>query len=103
ATPLAVAMGLPGGDPMAAALAAGETPSPEMVAASDVKEGFQPRTAVLCVAFVLLSTVIAAPLAQRTQLLNKLPIPISSDGLAFRAEDVLKSLGYAELPPFTAY
>ena len=31
---LAVAMALPGGDPMAAALAAGETPSPEIVAAS---------------------------------------------------------------------
>src|SRR5262249_47041059 len=31
---LAVAAALPGGDPLAAALAAGETPSPEMVAAS---------------------------------------------------------------------
>ena len=33
ASPLAVAAALPGGDPLAAALAAGETPSPEMVAA----------------------------------------------------------------------
>jgi len=32
-TPLAVAAALPGGDPLAAALAAGETPSPELVAA----------------------------------------------------------------------
>jgi hypothetical protein len=30
---LAVSAALPGGDPLAAALAAGETPSPEMVAA----------------------------------------------------------------------
>src|SRR5712691_11841533 len=34
---LNVAMALPGGDPIAAALAAGETPSPEMVAASGEK------------------------------------------------------------------
>jgi hypothetical protein len=31
---LAVAAALPGGDPLAAALEAGETPSPEMVAAA---------------------------------------------------------------------
>src|SRR5580700_4974480 len=36
---LQVAMAMPGGDPIAAALAAGETPSPEMVAASGEKEG----------------------------------------------------------------
>ncbi len=41
---LNVAMALPGGDPIAAALAAGETPSPEMVSASGEKEGFSPRT-----------------------------------------------------------
>src|SRR4051812_30946276 len=34
ATALAVAAGLPGGDPLAAALAAGETPSPDLVAAA---------------------------------------------------------------------
>ena len=34
-----LAVALPGGDPLAAALAAGETPSPEMVAASGLKEG----------------------------------------------------------------
>jgi hypothetical protein len=36
---LNVAMALPGGDPIAAALAAGETPSPEMVAASGDRAG----------------------------------------------------------------
>jgi serine/threonine-protein kinase len=36
---LAVAAALPGGDPLAAALAAGETPSPEMVAAAGTVEG----------------------------------------------------------------
>ena len=36
---LAVAASLPGGDPLAAALAAGETPSPEMVAAAGERDG----------------------------------------------------------------
>jgi serine/threonine-protein kinase len=103
ATPLAVAMALPGGDPVAAALAAGETPSPEMVAASEVKEGFTPRVAVLCFVIAVLATVIGAFIAKRSDLLNHLPIPIPADGLAFRAEDVLERLGYADLPPFTAY
>ena len=40
-----LALALPGGDSLAAALAAGETPSPEMVAASGSKEGFRPAVA----------------------------------------------------------
>ena len=39
ASALAVAASLPGGDPLAAALAAGETPSPEMVAAAGMDRG----------------------------------------------------------------
>ena len=46
ATALAVAAALPGGDPLAAALAAGETPSPEMVAAAGEGEGLSPRVAI---------------------------------------------------------
>src|SRR5215813_9469313 len=39
-----VAAALPGGDPLAAALAAGETPSPEMVAAAGPQGGVPPST-----------------------------------------------------------
>ena len=45
ASALAVAAALPGGDPLAAALAAGETPSPEMVAAAGEGEGLALRVA----------------------------------------------------------
>jgi len=103
ASPLNVAMALPGGDPVAAALAAGETPSPEMVAASDVQEGFRPRTAALCFAVVVLATLVGFPIARRGTLLGHLPLPIPADGLAFRAQEVLRSLGYAGLPSFAAY
>jgi serine/threonine-protein kinase len=40
-----LAAALPGGDPLAAALAAGETPSPEMVAASGGEGALAPRVA----------------------------------------------------------
>ena len=45
-----VAAAFPGGDPLAAALAAGETPSPEMVAASGDTEGLRPAVAWAVVA-----------------------------------------------------
>src|SRR5215467_14307553 len=41
ANALSVVAALPGGDPLAAALAAGETPSPEMVAAAGTVEGMR--------------------------------------------------------------
>jgi serine/threonine-protein kinase len=49
---LAVAAALPGGDPLAAALAAGETPSPEMVAAAGEGTGLAPRFAIPLFRFV---------------------------------------------------
>src|SRR5664279_2286631 len=58
---LAVAAALPGGDPLAAALAAGETPSPEMVAASGKTEGMDLRHSVPMLAF-LVTALIAVPL-----------------------------------------
>src|ERR1700686_2416367 len=53
ASALQVAAALPGGDPLAAALAAGETPSPEMVAASGEKTGLRPRFALTLLALVV--------------------------------------------------
>src|SRR5579871_1500676 len=49
---LAISAALPGGDPLAAALAAGETPSPEMVAAAGETVGVRPKVAILCFAAV---------------------------------------------------
>jgi hypothetical protein len=48
ASALQVAAALPGGDPLAAALAAGETPSPEMVAAAGESEGLRPLVLGFC-------------------------------------------------------
>ncbi|HXA66555.1 MAG TPA: serine/threonine-protein kinase [Bryobacteraceae bacterium] len=103
---LAVAMALPGGDPIAAALAAGEIPSPEMVAASEEKDGFSTRTAMLC----FLAGVVLL-LATNTLMYPKLSvfgpdraeIVIPPEALAFRANDILRQLGYTEQPQSTAY
>src|SRR5215813_5021725 len=55
ATALQVAAALPGGDPLAAALAAGETPSPEMVAAAPTEGALRPAIAIgLFVGFLVL-------------------------------------------------
>src|SRR5262249_58221143 len=48
ATALQVAAALPGGDPLAAALAAGGTPSPEMGAAAGGEEGMNTENGRLC-------------------------------------------------------
>ncbi len=100
---LNVAMALPGGDPMAAALAAGETPSPEMVAASGEKEGFSPRTAIACFAAVVVSLAAISLITGKIGLLSRAQLAIPPDGLAFRAQDILKQLGYPEQPKSTAY
>ncbi|MEE8143602.1 MAG: protein kinase, partial [Planctomycetota bacterium] len=47
---IAVAAALPGGDPLAMALEAGETPSPEMVAESGVAGSLRPPVALTCMA-----------------------------------------------------
>src|SRR5262245_54295821 len=62
ASALAVAALLPGGDPLAAALAAGETPSPEMVAAAGMTDAVSSRHALLGATWVvagLLAVVFA--------------------------------------------
>jgi serine/threonine-protein kinase len=95
---LAVAMALPGGDPIAAALAAGETPSPELIAASQEKEGFSPRAATLCFFGVVLTLAIGLWLAETTSFLARAPLPIPPDALADRAQELLTTIGYAEKP-----
>jgi serine/threonine-protein kinase len=102
-TPLNVAMALPGADPIAAALAAGETPSPEMVAASEEKEGFGTLTAVLCFAAMVLALVAHAAVEQRWGVLARAQIPYPPQVLADRAQHLLDSMGYTEAPLSVSY
>jgi serine/threonine-protein kinase len=59
ASAVQVALALPGGDPLQAALAMGETPSPEMVAAAGANTGLRPAVAVACLLAVIIGLVAA--------------------------------------------
>ncbi len=102
ATTLQVAAALPGGDPLAAALAAGETPSPEMVAASGESEGLRPAVAWALLAGVMVSFTAAILLSAQTMLYRRVPLEKPPEALAERARDILQSVGYSEPPMDTA-
>ena len=84
---------LPGGDPLAAALAAGETPSPGMVAAAGA-EGSLPRTAAwsLLGAIAVLFTLLALIMSQES-VTRYTAAPRSPEVLHDRAEEILRTFG----------
>jgi predicted Ser/Thr protein kinase len=98
ASALAVAAALPGGDPLAAALAAGETPTPGMVAAAGDTEGISVRTAGICLGVVLAGLVAVAVLGSKTNILQKTPFDKPPAALEQKARDLLQSFGYTEAP-----
>ena len=99
---LAIAAALPGGDPIAAALAAGETPSPDMVAASGETEGMSPRVAVALLAGIVVALAAVAWLHAETSLLEKIPFENSPEALTAKAREIVRTLGYAQRPASTA-
>jgi serine/threonine-protein kinase len=103
ASALQVAAALPGGDPLAAALAAGETPSPEMVAAAGATEGIKPWLGLALVATVLIGLVANMFLADRYRIQNLAPLEKPSDVLLSRSQEVIQQLGFSEAPADSAY
>ena len=80
-TALAVAAALPGGDPLAAALAAGETPSPQLVAASGETAGLRPRVALAFFTFVVLALAAVTFIAIRYSALEKMRLDLTPEVL----------------------
>ena len=99
---LAVAAALPGGDPIAAALAAGETPTPAMVAASDAA-GISIRTAWICLAAILACTAGTLAINSKLNFLRTIPFSKSPAVLEQKARDLVQSLGYTDVPADTAH
>ena len=92
-----VAAALPGGDPLAAALAAGETPSPELVAASG-EEGTLPRwKAWTWLAACLAALAVVFAIASKITLANLMPLQ-DPTVLKAKAQSVLRDLGYRDTP-----
>ncbi|HKY03261.1 MAG TPA: serine/threonine-protein kinase [Blastocatellia bacterium] len=98
-----VAAALPGGDPLAAAIAAGETPSPEMVAAAPKEGALRPGVAIACLALCLAMLAFLVIFSDNTKMLNKAKLSKSPDVLAERAAQIITRLGYTSPPIDTAY
>jgi serine/threonine-protein kinase len=97
ASALAVAAMLPGGDPLAEALAAGETPSPAMVAAAR-SEGLPRPVAWALAGATLLGAVLVPLLVRPVQLFHLQPFEKPPAALEDRALDLLRRVGYGEPP-----
>jgi serine/threonine-protein kinase len=98
ASALAVAARLPGGDPLAAALAAGEMPSPELVAAAGETEGLRPAVAIAWLAAALVGIVAIGAVGAKLGITQKVQLDVPPEALARDAANLLKSFGYTAKP-----
>lgn len=92
---LAVSAALPGGDPLAAALAAGETPSPEMVMAAGEGEGLAPIAAIPIFAAIVAGVIVSAALTTQTSGFEMIRPRFSAEVMTQKARDVIQRVGYS--------
>ncbi len=96
---LRILASLPGGDPLTAALQAGETPSPEMVAAAGDNTRVNPRLALLGLVTVALGLLLAVWLADRTSTLPQSSLDYEPAVLRHEVQQMLtEEFGYVEPP-----
>jgi serine/threonine-protein kinase len=100
---LAVAAALPGGDPLAAALAAGETPSPEMVAAAGEGHGLSPRIAIPLFLSIVAMMAVTFVLSQPASALDRIRPRLSPEVLSQKARELVQRLGYNSQPADDAF
>ncbi|HEY2012081.1 MAG TPA: serine/threonine-protein kinase, partial [Bryobacteraceae bacterium] len=97
-TALSVAAALPGGDPLAAALAAGETPSPELVAAAGETEGLALKYSVPCLVLVVACVSAALFWREHTDAMMRAPLDLPPAALAAKGREIATALGYPRRP-----
>jgi serine/threonine-protein kinase len=98
ASALALSAMLPGGDPLAAALADGVTPSPEVVAEAGSHEGLSPKVAIPVLVGILLGLIAFCVAIPRFHLMNLVPLENPPEVLTAKARDILRNLGYTNRP-----
>ena len=103
ASAMQVALMLPGGNPLEAAIAAGETPSPEMVAAAPKKGALQPVVAVACLSAVVALFAFVVFFSGRVRSSEWIPLDKPPEVLAERARQIVDRLGYTDAPTDTVY
>jgi serine/threonine-protein kinase len=92
-----VLAGLPGGDPLQAALARGETPSPRLVADAPVEGTLHPAVAGGLLAVALGGLLLMGWLADRNKAYRQIPLPEPAV-LERDARTVIDKLGYTDPP-----
>jgi serine/threonine-protein kinase len=97
ASVLSVAAALPGGDPLAAALAAGETPSPQVVADAGETTGLTPRAALASLAAVVAGLILVLTIGIRLSEIDRVGLA-PPEVLSAKAREVLGRLGYPAAP-----
>jgi serine/threonine-protein kinase len=99
----AVAAALPGGDPLAAALAAGETPSPEMVADAGEAGWLQPWIGATLLILVLGGLAAEALLPGGQYLAGRVPLDRPPEALSVTARELIERTGHTSSAVDTAY
>jgi serine/threonine-protein kinase len=97
-TALQVSAALPGGDPLAAALAAGETPSPQMVAAAGGEQALSPTMAWSVLGITIAFLVVTLWVAGYANDVTLYPIDKPPEVLQDRAREVATQAGYSGAP-----
>jgi tRNA A-37 threonylcarbamoyl transferase component Bud32 len=98
---MAVAASLPGGDPLSAALAAGETPSPELVAAAEPVARMSRGAAAASLAVLFLGLGLTAGIRGGRQLVSALGAENDGSAMAQTSRDILAALGYPGKPAWS--
>ncbi len=93
-----VSSAMPGGDPLAMALAAGETPSPEMVAAAGSQEAMRPLWAILTLSFILVALVVLLVATSKQSFVARVRFEVPPEAMAVQARKMIQQLGYTAPP-----
>src|SRR5262249_41237284 len=102
-SPLQISAMFPGGDPLAEALAAGETPSPETVAAAGTPDTMNRTTAITLLTCAAAGVVAICALGSRVQTMGMVPLEHQPEALSLRARDIVRKLGYLDRPSDYAF
>jgi serine/threonine-protein kinase len=99
----AVAAAVSGPDALAAAVAAGETPSPEMVAAAGEGTALHPGVAIAVAALAVTLQLLRLLLGDTVALVNRVPFDKRPEALAERARTILDRIGVGAAAGDRAY
>ena len=99
---MAVAAALPGGDVLAAAVAAGETPSPEMVAAAGEPGHLTLPISMAFLVAAVLGLVVYPFLADRSTVIGRANLAVKPEVLENKAREILTALGFEKPKPGTS-